>query len=260
MRIGPHNTGMARPFSKSEPRYYAEFTHRPVNSLAFIALPLLFFEIGSFAFGTDLKAPNDIDHFMQFLGGMRTYLPPIVVVAVLLWQQAASEEKGRGKWRVQPRVLAGMLGESVFWTVPLIGIFLIMHHLPAQMAMGGRHGRAETVLMELHKAVGAGIYEEFVFRLACIGIVTFLLMKLVDARRDWATTIGVLIAAILFSLYHFSAQELTWAKFPWYDFTFRAMAGVYLGGVFVYRGFGIAVGVHSMYNICRALVILSQTH
>ena len=245
--------------SKSNPKTYSEFTHRPVNSLAFIALPLLFFEIGSFFFGTDLKAPNDIDHLIQFLGGMRRYLPPIVVVIVLLWQQAASNEKGRSKWQVQPKVLAGMLGESVFWTLPLIAIFMIMNRLPAQMAMVGAHGRTETILLELHKALGAGIYEEFVFRLACIGLATLGLKWMFSVPNDWAVAVAVVVAAILFSLYHFTRAELAWATFPWYDFMFRAMAGIYLGGVFVCRGFGITVGVHTMYNICRAFVILSQT-
>ena len=37
--------------------------------------------------------------------------------------------------------------------------------------------------------------------------------------------------------------------FTWFAFIFRWMAGVFFAWVFVFRGFGVAVGTHAMYDI-----------
>ena len=60
------------------------------------------------------------------IAGLRTKLKKAGVVAtvgalaVLLAQNALQKSK-RNAWQVEPKVLAGMFGESVLWTVPLIG-------------------------------------------------------------------------------------------------------------------------------------------
>ena len=51
---------------------------------------------------------------------------------------------------------------------------------------------------------------------------------------------------------HFAAQHhppLGCEPFAAAKFMFRAAAGLYLAGLFFYRGFGIAAGCHAFYNV-----------
>jgi hypothetical protein len=221
---------------------YSEHTKRPLNCLAFIAIPLVCFHWGASYYGTPLLAPYDVGRVLRAIGGASAILPPFSIVVVLLVLQVVHRER----WRVQPKVLAGMLGESIFWLIPLIGINLITGkmflHAPGTTA-------TETVIQELLVSVGAGVYEEFVFRLMMIGLAMLLLVDGLDLPETAIATVTILASAALFSLYHFTGKGINWSDFPWYEFVFRTVAGVYLGGVFYYRGFGIAVAVHTFFNI-----------
>ncbi len=57
----------------------------------------------------------------------------------------------------------------------------------------------------------------------------------------------VLVSAGLFAAQHH--RPLGIEEFDALRFTFRTMAGVYLAGLFLYRGFGIACGCHAFYNL-----------
>jgi membrane protease YdiL (CAAX protease family) len=57
--------------------------------------------------------------------------------------------------------------------------------------------------------------------------------------------LAVITSSVLFSLYHYVGPE----AFRWDTFAFRTLAGMMLAGIFVTRGFGIAVGSHACYNI-----------
>jgi len=106
----------------------------------------------------------------------------------------------------------------------------------------------------LISGVGAGIYEEFIFRMVLISLSLVVFVDVFDLHKDTVAIVSVIAAAIAFSLYHFSVKQIAeLSTFPWYDFIFRAVAGVYLGSLYVFRGFGIAVGVHSIYNIYTVL-------
>jgi len=100
-------------------------------------------------------------------------------------------------------------------------------------------------------AVGAGIFEELLFR----GLVCFALYRVVrsvlGADRYSAGTVAVVVSAFLFSAYHHWGV----GGEPWdaARFTFRFHAGVLLGVVFLTRGIGIAALAHGFYD---AVVLL----
>jgi hypothetical protein len=54
-------------------------------------------------------------------------------------------------------------------------------------------------------------------------------------------------SAVLFVLAHHAGTPAE--SFTWFAFIFRWMAGVFFAWVFVIRGFGIAVGTHTGYDI-----------
>ena len=98
--------------------------------------------------------------------------------------------------------------------------------------------------------MGAGIYEEFGFRLAGMSLVLFVCVDLLGLPKSHTAVVGVVLTSVAFSLYHFLGSE----SFLWPVFFFRATAGVYLASLYIARGFGIAVGAHALYNIVVASI------
>ena len=139
---------------------YGRRTRHPLNCLAFVAPPLALFHLGSAFSGSRLLAVRDLQRLLGFFGSSAWYLPPILVVAVLLVQHAFKRRRGR----VEPAVLAGMLAESVLWATPLFAV----NYLSARVLAGHRALAAtapaggQTTLEQVLSAVGAGVYEEFV--------------------------------------------------------------------------------------------------
>jgi hypothetical protein len=94
-------------------------------------------------------------------------------------------------------------------------------------------------------SIGAGLYEELLFRLLGIHFFAALCVQVLALPRSVSLNLAVLGAASLFGVYHFkSVSELRLGAFLFY-----AGAGLYLGYVFVLRGFGIAVAAHALYDI-----------
>ncbi len=239
---------MARPdrFSARWEQYRHQ-THRPLHCLVYILPLLVFFHVGTAFYGSDLLAPRHIGKILSYFGATVAYLPAALIVVVLLLQHVVQ----RDRFAVRPAVLAGMLAESVLWTLPLIATAYIAGRPWAQQATAPAAAPAASrpILQQAVLAVGAGVYEEFVFRLVLISLMLLLLVDVFELRRDLVTVIVVVLTAGCFGLYHFSAADLTAAGFPWHDLVFFALAGVYLGGLYVFRGFGIAVGAHAIYNL-----------
>jgi hypothetical protein len=94
--------------------------------------------------------------------------------------------------------------------------------------------------------LGAGVYEEALFRLVLVPVF-FGVLRLLQAPQVMASALAVTGSALLFSLAHHAGTP--GEAFTWFAFVFRWMAGVFFAWVFVLRGFGIAVGTHTAYDI-----------
>jgi hypothetical protein len=60
----------------------------------------------------------------------------------------------------------------------------------------------------------------------------------------------VLGSAVAFSAYHYLGAE----QFDLPTFAFRTVAGVYFGGMFLARGFGVTAGSHAAYDVLVTLL------
>ena len=175
----------------------------------------------------------DADVFSRFLVRPGKVLPLFAVIAILLFWHLARKDP----WDFEPKLYAGMAVESVVWGIPFFVMGLaIQRHIPAPGAGGmiaGLPWETEVVL-----SVGAGIYEELLFRLIAINVLSLILMDVLEMKPGLAMPVIIVASAILFSLYHYLGTE----HFEFGTFSFRAAMGVFLAGIYVYRGFGIAVG------------------
>jgi hypothetical protein len=225
-------------------------SRQPLAALLFILPILLLFHLGAMFSEPGLLAVRDIRNIVGYFGVTAAYLPALLVAGVLLVLHAA----GKFPWRISIYTLAGMAGESVLWTVPLIGINELTGKLVAQAGlaaqMSGTSGKTPSLFYLLLQGCGAGIYEEFLFRLVFIGMVILFLHEVFGLKKDLVAVGAIVIGAVLFSLYHFHILGFEGGyPFGWDRFAFLAAAGGYLGVLFMTRGFGLAVGTHVLWNV-----------
>jgi len=169
-----------------------------------------------------------------------------VVVAVLVcWQVLA----GRG-WRVRLGYLGAMLLESLFYALALLLSYRVVTVLEEALLAAGSKGA--DLLQGLVLGLGAGVYEEFLFRLLLMGCVCWLLRR-AGAGRVSSAAVSALVAAVGFSAFHMLGEEGLEALRP-QRFLFRTFAGLVFAGSFYLRGFGITTGTHALFNVIRVLL------
>jgi hypothetical protein len=238
MRMDASNT------ARSRESYFGQ-THRPINALVFILPLMLVFHVGSAVFGARhmLKGPEDLKRIGRLLvdaGPVANLVPAMLLVCVLLLMQFSRHEK----WTVQKKAVLGMTLESLLWMTPLVAIVI----LTGKLLLAAQAQEDGSVLRGVILACGAGIYEEFLFRLLLVGGAILLLAKVLGLKRTTVAIWASVLAALAFSLYHFGPKPFNFS-----EIIIRAVAGLYLAGLYLYRGFGIAVGAHVAYDIYAAL-------
>ncbi len=146
------------------------------------------------------------------------------------------------------RIFVGMFAESLVYAALLGGVVstLTAWLLPGPLftLQGGQH--VIPLGTQLVISLGAGIYEELLFRLllvsALYGVGTYL-----GWSKPVAVTVAIVGSALIFSGFHYVGPLGDRLTLP--SFTFRAIAGLLLSGLFVARGLGITAWTHALYDI-----------
>ena len=233
---------------------YWAITRRPLPCLIFVGPLLLAYELGVlYIGGTRAEAWRTgadawMRHGLAALGLTDHWFPPLcLAVALLAWQVWTARD-----WRFSPWILLGMVAESVVLAVTLVGLsrlvdlgFEELERGPQSFLEVGASTDAPALAL-LIGFLGAGVYEEALFRLLLVPFF-FATMRVLQTPQVLASTLAVTASALLFSLAHHAGMP--GEPFTWFAFIFRWMAGVYFAWVFVLRGFGVAVGTHTAYDI-----------
>jgi membrane protease YdiL (CAAX protease family) len=170
------------------------------------------------------------------LGPSARHLPALAVISMLFaWHLARKDG-----WTVRFSTLLGMGVESIALGVPPIVFGLLLRRF---LPLGGSDGEPLTTTVIF--AFGAGVYEEFVFRLILCTFLAILLKNVLRLNAKTSTLLLVPISASLFSAYHYLGPE----SFTWGSFVFRMGAGIYFTALLLRRGFGITCGSHIAYDI-----------
>lgn len=258
----PPRTQTRRPAKRRKPVpvTYMEITHQPLQCLVFLLPMVLVYELGvalshermPHGGASDLAARKLLDWFFSLFGAQAFYLPGLVLVAVLIaWHVAC-----RFSWTVAWRPMAAMYGESVLLAVPLMLLNSWIPASPNEMANTALAATTTTppgpITDELLLCVGAGIYEELVFRLIIITLLSMLFVDILRMRQIAGIALTVIVSSLLFAAHHYYPV----GRDPWTaaEFAFRAAAGAYLAAVYVFRGFGLAVGSHVVYDAVLVLL------
>jgi len=130
--------------------------------------------------------------------------------------------------------------------------------LSATAEAGGNEVKSESLLASIVTGIGAGIYEELVFRLILICLLMLLFQDVLRFSHKNSIILSVLVSAGLFSAHHHivfvNGQLALSAAFNWTEFGFRTIAGVYFAVLFAIRGFGITAGTHAFYDIIATII------
>jgi membrane protease YdiL (CAAX protease family) len=228
---------------------YLSRSTRPLTSLVFLLPFIILYELGTRLLLTDpvqgthhIVAFTLLQRFFALFGATGRHLPALAVVSILIAWHVARKDN----WTVSLPTLLGMAAESIALGLPLIVFGVGLARLfPALSASTGA-GLPRTVILSL----GAGVYEEVVFRLILCTALAMVLRNGLRLNPRLSMLLLVLLSATLFSAYHYLGSE----TFYWRIFVFRMAAGVYFAAIFVFRGFGLTAGGHISYDLMVALL------
>lgn len=259
-KLKTKNTGKGKGYARTSPTVgvpgYMDDVHRPVTCLMFLLPFILLYELGIFYISYSSAEPHVgrviafelLERFLALFGASGYYLPGLAIVVILLvWQVALGDN-----WKFRGHTILGMYFESFMLAIPLLVLSHVAesHMAKTLIVMYPSDGVAHPWLNDLLLSVGAGLYEELLFRLILIIVLNIVLMDFLKIGEGPAIFMIVMISAVVFSLYHYLGEE----RFVWNSFIFRTMAGGYLAGVFILRGFGITVGCHIMYDLAATVM------
>lgn len=249
------------PTIRHEANRYFPATRAPRYSLLF-ALPLLLAYEGLARLLTgDAVAGvrNGADVLLKSLFLAVGGRDGLTVFAVLLL--------GVGAWLVgrdlirhgRPRLpwFGAMFLESVVYALALGAVVsgLTRMVLPSTLAVvAGQGGVAlaewglETQIMI---SLGAGLYEELLFRVILVGALAWAGQRLLGWGRGAAGGVAVVLGALVFSAFHYVG--VYGDPFAIESFTFRAIAGAVFSGMYLTRGFGVTAWTHALYDVFLAV-------
>jgi len=240
--------------------YLAE--SRRLSTGFLFALPLLLlYELGMLWTGSEIA--NGAGVLLRLLVHLAT--PPgyamaafngLVLIAILV-AIARTHDRGVSLWR--PGLYTAMVLESAVYAVALL---FLMGWLPtvirpvasAVFSTQADGSRAADLVLEILLSLGAGVYEEIFFRLFLLSGLAAILERL-RMNAGMARWIGLLLSSLLFSLFHHVGS----LGDPW-DLgvvILRTSGGVFLGLLYLWRGIGIAIWAHALYDV---IMVTLQHH
>jgi hypothetical protein len=96
-------------------------------------------------------------------------------------------------------------------------------------------------------SLGAGLYEELLFRVLLVGALVWGTKQAFGWGPVASGAFAVVTGALVFSGFHYVGQFGD--AFTLSSFTFRALAGLAFSGLYVLRGFGITAWTHALYDV-----------
>jgi hypothetical protein len=110
-------------------------------------------------------------------------------------------------------------------------------------------------LATLMAFIGSGIYEEVFFRLILLLPAIAWATRLTNPKMG--TVLGMLVVSVVFATLHYDIINPAGAEFELSSFFFRFTASIVFCVLFLFRGFGIAVGAHVAFDALTQLWLSS---
>ena len=243
----------------SAPNSYWQASRAPRYSLLF-ALPLLaFYQILAVLLSTGPRSiRNGADVILQglFVAVAGRWGPLLFMICLIgggLWL-VARDMRAHGS-RLRSRVFLGMLGESLAlalaFGIVVGGITSGVIGLLQTLALASPGDL--TWWTRLMVSLGAGIYEELLFRVLLVTALAATARALFGWTPVAAGVAATVLGAAIFSAFHYLGPYVD--RLQVYSFVFRMIAGLFFSALYLLRGFGITAWTHALYDV--SLLILS---
>jgi len=233
---------------------YLSVTNSPLYSFIFTIPLFIIYEIGVFTISVNdiVILRNGADVLMrQVLGlfgiyGIYGFSASFMIgfmVAFLRQKKSLETTVIKGEY------LIWMFFESICWGA----LLFILMGFTTTLLMANSTG---TMLQQVVLSIGAGIYEEFVFRVILIAGFGSILGFIFQWKKFAKIISGIILSAALFSLFHFMGDYGEEPNFS--VFMMRFIAGIFLGLIYVFRGFGPAAYAHTVYDLIILTLVTTQ--
>jgi membrane protease YdiL (CAAX protease family) len=144
-------------------------------------------------------------------------------------------------------LLINIILQFIFTAIPsailsraLIPAALVFDPWPLQLGPL-QAGTAQGLALSL----GAGLFEEFIFRVLLLGGLLFGTRLVLP--HHLGTVVAIVLAALLFSAAHYVGPLAD--RFTFLSFLFRFVAGLLFTGLYYLRGFAVTAYAHAFYDI-----------
>ena len=246
-------------FSSLGPRSsYWQVSRAPRYSLLFALPLLLFYQILAVVFAQGPRSVrNGADVMLQglFVAAVGRWGPLLFMVSLVgagLWL-VGRDMRAHGS-RLRSSVFGGMLGESL--------VLALVFGLVVASATSGVLGLLQALALapdgpltwwtRLMVSLGAGIYEELLFRVLLVGALAAAARVLLGVRPITAGAGATLLGAAIFSAFHYIGPFGD--QWQLYSFVFRMIAGLFFSALYLLRGFGITAWTHALYDLSLLVV------
>lgn len=237
-------------------REYWQVSRASRYSLLF-ALPLLVLyetlaAVAPAAPGSGMVVRNGADVLLHLLfvwlaGPWGPQLFMLILIGAGLWLVAKDFRTNRSPPR--PGVFGMMLAESVAlalaFGVVVGGLTAALLGAPPGLSLQAGHELDRATLLML--SLGAGIYEELLFRVLLVGLLAWLGHRVLGWRPLTAGLVAAVTGALIFSAFHYVGPYGD--DLHLYSFVFRTIAGLFFSGLYLLRGFGITAWTHALYDV-----------
>lgn len=182
-----------------------------------------------------------------------------VGILVLLIGTAVFYAERKKQLPIHGRYFLAMIGESLFYAVIvalvvsyIVGLVFAADTgiFPARAMQSSPIGKVEMLVL----SIGAGLYEELVFRVLLVGGLFWGIQHFVSDKIT-AYIVAAVVGALAFSAVHYIGT--LGDSFELSSFIFRFLFGLALNGLFLVRGFGIAAWTHALYDVLVVSQILA---
>lgn len=200
--------------------------------------------------GSDLRNGADVilqTLFVRFAGNYGPLLLVVCIVATGTW--LVMRDLWRHERDLRPTVLLLMVGESTGLALCFgVVVSLIASQLVRPTALLGPAQLTQLSLgSRVMLSVGAGLYEELLFRVLLVGSLAYAGRRLLGWRPVVAGIWAAFVGALVFSAFHYIGPYGD--RLQVYSFVFRTIAGLAFSALYLLRGFGITAWTHALYDV-----------
>lgn len=174
---------------------------------------------------------------------------PVLFAALVAVLMAVSLRRAQ-HLRIDLELYGLMLIESLLYAGSL---GLLCSVAARRLLLMGGPAAGRVLAHEVVLSVGAGVYEEVLFRVVLLGGMYYASKRWLKLRPGLAAFAGIMVSSVLFAACHHLGPY--GEAFEMARLSYRFGMGTVFAAIYIYRGLGIVVYTHALYDI---FVSLSQ--